>query len=97
MSAPPPSSLNGHHAGGPHGIITAPASNPPSSGVPGGSETFPHVPTAIDKRILEHVLAMPGVAHAAYYPQFDQFQVYYDANATSADRDAVYQYVTSHS
>ncbi|HWA67307.1 MAG TPA: hypothetical protein VG899_13180 [Mycobacteriales bacterium] len=96
-TSPPPTSLHGHKAGGPNGVITAPASNPPSSGVPGGSETFPHVDTQTDRRILDHVLAMPGVAHAAYYPQFKQFQVYYTPSATSADRQAVYDYVTSHS
>jgi hypothetical protein len=94
---PPPTSLHGHRAGGPNGVITTPASNPPSSSVPGGSETFPHVDPKTDRRILDSVLALPGVAHAAYYPQFKQFQVYFTTSATSADRDAVYRYVTSHS
>ena len=92
---PPPTSLHGHNAGGPNGIINTPASNPPSSGVPGGSETFPHVTEKLDRRIVNHVLAMPGVQHAAYYPQFEQFQVYYYPAATDADRDAVYAYVTA--
>jgi hypothetical protein len=82
---------------GPNGVITAPASNPPSSGVPGGSETFPHIDTALDKYLAPHLLAMDGVQHIAYYPQPDQLQVYYDADATDADREAVYSYITSHS
>jgi hypothetical protein len=93
-SGPPPTSLHGHHAGGPNGIVTAPAYNPPSSGVPGGSETFPNVDRKLDQRIVDKVLGMPGVAHAAYYPQFKQFQVYWSTDSTSDERDAVYRYIT---
>jgi hypothetical protein len=94
-SGPPPTSLRGHALGGPNGVITAPAYNPPSSGVPGGSETFPHVDRALDQKIFAHVLASPGVAHIAYYPQLKQFQVYFAADATSDQRVAVYRYITN--
>ncbi|HVW81167.1 MAG TPA: hypothetical protein VHB69_09545 [Mycobacteriales bacterium] len=93
-TGPPPTSLHGHHAGGPNGIISTPVYNPPSSGVPGGSVVFPHVDRTLDRKIVDKVLAMPGVAHAAYYPQFKQFQVYFKSDATSDQRDAVYRYVT---
>jgi hypothetical protein len=93
-SGPPPTSLHGHPLGGPNGVITAPAYNPPSSGVPGGSETFPHVNRALDQKIFEHVLAAPGVGHIAYYPQLKEFQVYWSTDATSDQRNAVYAYIT---
>lgn len=93
-TGPPPTSLHGHTNGGPDGVITAPASNPPSSGVPGGSEVFPKVDPKLYRQIVAHVLAMPGVAHCAYYPQLMELQVYYDADASSSDRDAVYSYIT---
>lgn len=94
-SGPPPTSLHGHALGGPNGVITAPAYNPPSSGVPGGSVVFPHVSNKLDHQIFEHVLSMAGVAHIAYYPQLKQFQVYFTTNATSTERAAVYRYITN--
>jgi hypothetical protein len=93
-SGPPPTSLHGHPLGGPNGVITAPAYNPPSSGVPGGSETFPNVDNKLDHQIFEHVLAMTGVAHIAYYPQLKQFQVYWSTDSTGDQRNAVYAYIT---
>ena len=81
---------------GPSGDITAPASNPPGVGVPGGTEIFPHVTAAQGKKLTRHLVGTSGVRTATYYPQFRQLQVYFTATATTADRDRVYHYVTAH-
>lgn len=95
--APASADMHGHKATGPNGFITAPASNPPSSGVPGGSEVFPHIDTKLDKQLYPKLLKMAGVRSVAYYPDFNQLQVYYATDATADERQAVYTYVTSHS
>src|SRR5689334_4792159 len=65
----PPSYFHGHQLVGPNGYITAPASNPPASGVPGGSEVFPHISQQLDKQLFDHVSKMSGVERITYYPQ----------------------------
>jgi hypothetical protein len=81
---------------GPNGNITAPATNAPSSGSPGGSVVFPHVSAKQRPMLANHLAKFPGVRTVTYYPQFHQLQVFYFADATSTDRQRVYRYVTSH-
>jgi hypothetical protein len=81
---------------GPNGDITAPASNPPSSTSPGGSTVFPKISARQRTPIDNHLVTMPGVRTVAWYPQFQQIEVYYKAGTTSSERQAVYDYIAAH-
>jgi hypothetical protein len=83
-------------AAGPNGKITAPVSNPPRPGVPGGSEVFPHVTQSAYRHLINPMKKLAGVRAVTYYPQFNQLQVYFDKGVTGAQRQAAYDYVAQH-
>jgi hypothetical protein len=94
ITIPPTLAPGGH---GPNGDITAPASNAPSKLSPGGDEIFPNITGGAElDKVRNHLVKFPGVRAVPYYPQYDQLQVYYDKNATSANRERVYRYVVKH-